>query len=34
MMATAVMDGMLYTGVAIVVFVGTVMMVTGMVVEK
>ena len=33
-MAAALMDDMLYAGIAIVVFVGTVMMVTGMVAEK
>ena len=34
MMAAALMEGMLYTGIAIVVLVGTVMMVMGVVAEK
>jgi hypothetical protein len=34
MIAAALMDGMLYTGLAIVMLVGTVMMVMGVVAEK
>ena len=34
MMATALLNGMLYSGIAIVVFVGAVMMVMGMAAEK
>jgi hypothetical protein len=34
MMATAFINGMLYSGIAIVVFVGAMMMVMGMAAEK
>jgi len=34
MMATAFINGMLYSGIAIVVFVGAVVIVMGMVAEK